>query len=125
VETSISPLIPLAGCAVPLIGVGIAWVLHRSFFWRAQAGRTATPLARFLASACGFDFFYDAILVRPYLRLAAALRHDPVDRIFTGLADIAIFVHRRLRATQTGNLRRYATWMTAGAIATIAMVLFA
>jgi hypothetical protein len=57
--------------------------------------------------------------------LAILLRHDPVDQISVWTAKGAIALHRRLRATQTGNLRRYAGWMMAGAVATIAMVLFA
>jgi NADH-quinone oxidoreductase subunit L len=121
----ISPLIPLTGCLVPLIGIGIAWVLHRRGVWREQAHRTPTPLVRFLGSACGFDVAYRAVLVRPYLRVVAALRHDPVDQLSLWAEQAATALHHSLRATQTGQLRRYAAWMMAGAVATIAMVLFA
>ncbi len=124
-EPMISPLIPLIGCVVPIIGIFVAWVLHRNGFWRAQAKRAPGPVVRFFASACGFDTIYRAIFVRPYVGLAILLRHDPVDQISVWTAKSAIALHRRLRATQTGNLRRYAGWMMAGAVATIAMVLFA
>jgi NADH-quinone oxidoreductase subunit L len=119
------PLIPLISCLVPPLGIAIAWALHRNGFWRAQAQRAPNPLETFLQAAWGFDAAYRATLVRPYLRLAAALRHDPVDEISTFLERAAIALHRRLRATQTGTLRRYAAWMMAGAVATIAAVLFA
>ncbi len=121
----LSPLIPLTGCLVPLIGIGIAWVLHRRGVWRAQASRAQTPLLGFLTSACGFDAAYRALLVRPYLQLVAALRDDPVDQLSLWAEHAAIALHRRLRATQTGHLRRYAAWMMAGVVATIAMVLLA
>jgi NADH-quinone oxidoreductase subunit L len=121
----ISPLIPLTGCLVPLIGIGIAWVLHRRGIWRVAAHRAQTPFERFLTSACGFDAAYQTCLVRPYLRLVAALRHDPVDQLSLWAEQAATALHRRLRATQTGQLRRYAAWMMAGAVATIAMVLLA
>ncbi len=116
-------LIPLAGIAVPLIGVFIAWHLHRTGYWRAQ--RAETPLTQLLRSGCGFDALYRATLVKPFLWLVAVLRHDPVDQLFSGFELAAIAAHRRLRATQTGELRRYATWIMAGAIATIAAVIFA
>jgi NADH-quinone oxidoreductase subunit L len=121
----ISPLIPLTGCLVPLIGIGIAWVLHRRGIWRVAAHRAQTPFERFLTSACGFDAAYQTCLVRPYLRLVAALRHDPVDQLSLWAEQATTALHRRLRATQTGQLRRYAAWMMAGAVATIAMVLLA
>jgi NADH-quinone oxidoreductase subunit L len=121
--SSLPVFVPLAGCAVPLIGVFIAWHLHRTGYWRAQGA--ATPLARLLRSGCGFDALYRATLVVPFLWLVAVLRHDPVDQLFAGLEHAAIAAHRRLRATQTGELRAYARWIAAGAIATIAMLVFA
>jgi len=78
-----------------------------------------------LRSGLGFDALYDALLVKPYLWLVAVLRHDPADLISTALASAATDAHRRLRATQTGKLRRYIAWITAGSIATLAMLLFA
>jgi len=124
-EPLISPLIPLIGCVVPLVGIFIAWVLHRNGFWREQAQRVPGSMVQFIASACEFDAVYRALFVRPYVKLAILLRHDPVDQISVWTAKGAIALHSRLRATQTGNLRRYAGWMMAGAVATIAMVLFA
>jgi NADH-quinone oxidoreductase subunit L len=121
----IPPVIPLVGCLVPLVGIFIAWVLHRNGFWRAQAARGQNPLEQFLKAAWGFDAAYRALLVRPYLQLVAVLRDDPVDQVSVCLERGAIALHRRLRATQTGQLRRYAAWMMAGAVATIAAVLFA
>ncbi len=121
----VPPVIQLAGVVVPLAGIAIAWALHRRGFWRAQAARPPNAPARLLAAAGGFDALYDVALVRPYLALVAALRHDPVDIVSSWLEQGAAGAHRRLRATQTGQLRRYAAWMMAGAVATIAAVLFA
>ena len=122
---AVLPLITLAGCIAPLAGISIAWGLHRSGYWRAQAGKAPGRWAAFLRGGSGFDAFYDVLLVQPYLWLVSALRHDPVDLVSTGLERAAIALHRRLRATQNGKLRRYAAWLMAGSIATIAMVLFA
>jgi NADH-quinone oxidoreductase subunit L len=121
---AISKLVPLMGCLAPLAGIAIAWALYRNGFWQAQAVRPPTALRRLLRSGCGFDALYNALLVRPYLRLVDAWRHDPADLLSTGLARAAIALHRRLRATQSGRLRRYVAWITAGSAATIALVLF-
>jgi NADH-quinone oxidoreductase subunit L len=121
----IPALITLAGCLAPLTGIAIAFGLHRAGFWQAQAQQPPSPLSRLLRSGFGFDSVYDALLVKPYLWLVAVLRHDPADLISTALASAATGAHRRLRATQTGKLRRYIAWITAGSIATLAMLLFA
>jgi len=121
---AITPLVPLAGICVPLAGLGIAWTLYRNGFWHAQAERPATALARFLRAGSGFDAVYDALFTRPFLWTVAVLRQDPVDQSFNLLQRAAIIAHRRLRATQTGQLRRYAGWLMAGSLATILLLVF-
>jgi NADH-quinone oxidoreductase subunit L len=64
-------------------------------------------------------------MVRPYLILVRVLRQDPVDRVFTSIEHLAVAAHRALRATQNGKLRRYAGWLMAGSLATLAMLCFA
>jgi NADH-quinone oxidoreductase subunit L len=120
----ISLLIPLAGMVVPLAGLGLAWTLYRAGFWHAQAARPATALARFLRAGSGFDALYDALFTRPFLLLVRLLRHDPVDQLFGPLERGAITLHRALRRGQTGQLRRYAGWLTAGSVATILILVF-
>jgi hypothetical protein len=53
------------------------------------------------------------------------LRHDPIDLAFVSLETLAIALHRRLRREQNGRLRRYAGWMMAGSLATLALLVFA
>jgi len=124
-RAALPAFIPLAGCIAPFAGIALAWTLHRNGVWQAQAARPPGALRRFLQSGFGFDAAYDTLLVRPYLRLVQAWRHDPVDIPFAALEHVAIGAHRRLRATQIGKIRRYAGWLMAGSLATIAMVLFA
>jgi len=124
-RVAISPLIPLAGCIAPLAGMGLAWVLYRRGVFHAAQARAPGGLRRFLKSAFGFDAVFDVLLVRPYLWLVRVLRGDPVDLVFVGLERLAVAAHERLRATQNGRLRRYAGWLMAGSLATLAMLLFA
>jgi NADH-quinone oxidoreductase subunit L len=117
--------IPAAGCLAPLAGIALAWSLYANGFWQAQAAQKPTRLARLMRTGFGFDVLYNALLVRPYLWTVQTLRDDPIDLAATALERAAIALHRRLRATQTGKLRRYAAWMMAGSIATLAVMLFA
>lgn len=55
---------------LPLAGIGLAFILLR----REQANQRL-PMANFLRSGWGFDAFYHATLVRPYLALARSLLH--------------------------------------------------
>jgi NADH-quinone oxidoreductase subunit L len=105
--------------------VGLAWMLYRRGVFHAAQARAPGALLQFLKSAFGFDAMFDVLLVRPYLWLARVLRGDPVDLVFVGLERLAIAAHERLRATQNGRLRRYAGWLMAGSLATLAMLLFA
>jgi len=77
-----------------------------------------------MRSAFGFDALYDLLLVRPFLACVGALRHDPVDLVAVGLEKLALSLHRRLRGSQNGRLRRYAAWLMAGSVATIAILVF-
>jgi len=121
---AIPPLVPLAGIAAPFAGIAIAYALHANGFWRRQAA--APSLARrIMQSAFGFDAAYRALFVAPFLATVRALRHDPVDAAFVSLETLAIALHRRLRREQNGRLRRYAGWMMAGSLATLALLVFA
>jgi NADH-quinone oxidoreductase subunit L len=120
----VSPAIPLAGICVPLAGSGIAYGLYRSGFWHAQAARPAGALARLLRSGCGFDALYDVLLTQPFFWTVRVLRHDPVDQCFGLLERGAVLLHRGLRRSQGGKLRRYAGWLMAGSVATILLLAF-
>jgi NADH-quinone oxidoreductase subunit L len=121
----VSTMIPLTGIAAPLLGVAIAYTLYRNGTWARAATAEPSRLALFLKSGSGFDTLYDAVIVAPYMGLVQLLRRDPVDQMFMLLRDLAVALHRQLRATQIGQIRRYASWMMAGSVATIAILLFA
>ncbi|WP_291522127.1 hypothetical protein [Acidithiobacillus sp.] len=58
------------------------------------------------------------------MALVRGLRHDPVDLFVTGLSALAIRLHRTLRRSQVGQVRRYAGWLMVGSIATVAILVF-
>ncbi|MDE8350050.1 MAG: proton-conducting transporter membrane subunit, partial [Acidocella sp.] len=121
----VSTMIPLTGIAAPLLGAAIAYALYRNGTWARAATAEPNRLTLFLKSGSGFDTFYDTLIVAPYMALVRLLQHDPVDQMFMLLRSLAVALHRQLRATQIGQIRRYAGWMMAGSVATIAILLFA
>jgi NADH-quinone oxidoreductase subunit L len=124
IEHPTNVLILLAGFAAPCIGVAIAYVLYRRGFWHAQASRPPTALAALMRSGFGMDVVYDALLVRPFHALTRALKDDPVDGFFNGLAGLAVALHSTLRGSQIGQIRRYAGWLMAGSVAMVAILVF-
>jgi NADH-quinone oxidoreductase subunit L len=123
-ERGVSAIVPVAGIAAPFVGIGIAYALYRRGLWHAQAARAPGLLTRITRSAFGFDALYDLLLVQPFLACVRALRHDPVDLFAVALERLALALHRRLRGSQNGRIRRYAAWLMAGSIATIAILVF-
>jgi NADH-quinone oxidoreductase subunit L len=123
--TEVPRAVPLIGMLAPLAGLIIAYALHANGFWRRQHENEPSKTRQWLAAGFGFDAVYRALLVRPFLSLVDALRHDPVDQAFRGLEILAVTLHRQLRRQQNGRLRRYAGWLMAGSLATFLLAVFA
>ncbi|MGC9269563.1 NADH-quinone oxidoreductase subunit L [Acidiphilium sp.] len=113
-----------SGYIAPLLGVAIAYTLYRTGYWQRAATTQPSALRRLMHSGFGFDAVYDVLLVRPFMALVRGLRHDPVDLFVTGLSALAIRLHRTLRRSQVGQVRRYAGWLMVGSIATVAILVF-
>jgi NADH-quinone oxidoreductase subunit L len=78
-------------------------------------------LQRFVLSGWGFDSFYDAVLVRPFLFFSKMSRNDLIDLFFDIVAWLALSISRLLSRTQTGQLRWYAAMIGAGAAVLIVL----
>jgi NADH-quinone oxidoreductase subunit L len=105
-----------------LLGIAVAWHLYGR---GREDQRMGSPgLRRLLENGGGFDTAYGRAVVQPFVAAARINRHDFVDRLYTGVAGSARWLHERLSAAQTGRLRWYAAGMTGGAIvlATIAVL---
>ena len=110
-----------------LSGIFVAYLFFLQRPQRAErlARNTAgSALQRFWFSGWGFDRFYDAVLVRPFLLAARINRDDFIDLFYDGTATVCQFLNHVLRKTQTGRLRWYAAVIVGGAAALVAMVMF-
>jgi NADH-quinone oxidoreductase subunit L len=112
--------------AIPLIGIFIAWLIWYKHVINIEPFTTSgigTLLNRFLFSHWAMDWIYDVLVVRPYKWIAAINKDDAVDFAYNGTASLAQFLHRRISATQTGQLRWYAATMATGLVLVIAILM--
>lgn len=112
-------ILELLAAAASLGGMYVAYLLFlRHPRWLGQLMQAApfSALRTFLHAGWGFDWLYDRLFVRPYLWLARVDQHDVIDSFYAGAAQLCLFFYRGLSATQTGQMRRYATAIAAGAI---------
>ena len=112
--------------AIPIVGIVVGILIFGSRQIKVdtllQTGLAET-LRRFWFGGWGFDTFYDAVLVRPFVLLAGANKNDVVDLAYRGIAALARSSNRLLAKTQTGRLRWYASSMAFGLVLVLLVVL--
>ena len=112
--------------AASLAGIALAWVLFvrrpRPEEHPEEFPGIGHRLHRFWLSGWEFDRLYDAVFVRPFVALARINRDDVVDRLYAGLAALAVLGHRAVRVTQNGRLRWYAAALALGTVIVVAWV---
>ncbi|MCZ6852329.1 MAG: NADH-quinone oxidoreductase subunit L [Gammaproteobacteria bacterium] len=111
---------------IPIIGIIFGFLIFGSKQIKVdgllQTGLAET-LRRFWFGGWGFDTFYDAVLVRPFVQLAAVNKNDIVDLAYRGTAALARSINRLIARTQTGRLRWYASSMAFGLVLVLFVVL--
>jgi NADH-quinone oxidoreductase subunit L len=110
-----------------LTGFLSAWYLYLSnpaVAAAAAANPAGRLLHRFWFADWGMDWLYDQLFVRPIMWLASANKADVIDSIYDGIARLAVLCYRALSVTETGKLRWYAAWITAGSVIIVAAVMF-
>ena len=100
--------------STPIAGVAIGWFIYGRGAIGVPRALDTGRAGRFLLSGWGFDSLYDAIIVKPFLRLATACRNEPVDRIYDAVVVVVRSLHGASARTQTGSLRWYAANMGIG-----------
>jgi NADH-quinone oxidoreductase subunit L len=94
----------------------------------AQLSQALGPLYRFLLNKWYFDELYDAILVRPTLRIAKFAWHygdeQAIDGIPTLLASATSDASAQTVKLQTGSIALYAFIMLAGLLVFLSLFLW-
>ena len=102
---AVAALAALAG-----IAAGLAWARRRP-----AEDRGELAIARLLRAGWGFDRVYDALFVRPLAFVAELVGREPADRLWNAVAGLTRAASRLLAPSQSGELRRYAALIAAGA----------
>ncbi len=122
-EISLPLVISLAGPAVSLVGLGLAWwlwYLRPQTLQRWRRLPLFTAIDRFWLEGWGFDGLYRWSVVQPYLFFTRINRRDGLNAPFDGLVQLNRTVHVLLLPTQNGRVRWYAMGMGLGAAVFIA-----
>ncbi len=127
--------IPLAGLTgiiveidIPLLslmGLFCAYLFYLrrpALIEQTSENRVGSVLHRLFFSGWGFDWFYDRLLVWPFLRIAHLNRNDVFDLISSGIAVLSRLFSMTLVVTQTGKIRWYAAGIAIGAVILIGLV---
>jgi NADH-quinone oxidoreductase subunit L len=111
-----------------VIAVGLAYIVyvrHSPDPARFVHGALAHGLHRVWLAGWGFDWLYDRLLVRPFVWLARINRADFVDALYGVIAAAARAGYAGMSRVQDGRVRRYAGWLAAGSVASIAIAVLA
>ena len=122
-EAGIGP--QLAAIVASLLGLFVAWLLYvkrPSWVGATSANVFVKGIHRFWFAGWGFDWLTARLFVRPYVFLARQNRPDFIDLLYTGLAALAVLLHRVLRFTQNGRVRSYAAALGLGIIVILAVL---
>lgn len=127
-EGAMKGQIELLSGVVAVFGIIIAGGLFLVGQRRFVSWLRETAVGRFFwqwwFAAWGFDWIYRQLFVRPFLGITVLLRRDPADQAIGLLPWLAQRLHHLLSATQTGQLRHYATVMAMGAVVMLLAVFF-
>ncbi len=126
VEASAGTTLPV-GLVAPILsltGVALAYILFVARPALAESvarSLLGARLHRWWFGGWGFDWLYESAVVSPFIKIASAIRGDPVDLVNRGVGELAEMLHRLLSLSQSGKLRWYAAAIAVGAIAVVAI----
>ena len=120
----------LAAIAVAsaLIGLGVAfWLYLRQPKKPEQLAKALQPVYKTLLHKYWVDELYAAMVVRPLVWVSdhvlwKIVDVEAIDGTVNGIAQGATAVGDRVRRTQSGNARSYASWVVVGALIVIAIL---
>jgi NADH-quinone oxidoreductase subunit L len=112
---------------ISLLGIFLAYLFimrMRKFTHDLSNSQAGKEIHRFWYVGWGFDWLYEAVILKPYHWLAQVNAGDWIDRFFMIIAKVNVMLHSALSWTQSGKLRWYALGIGIGAILTLTMAVF-
>ncbi|RJP17413.1 MAG: NADH-quinone oxidoreductase subunit L [Candidatus Abyssobacteria bacterium SURF_5] len=126
-SVSVESITGAVSVAAGILGIFAAWLFFlakREYVNAIISTRAGSLVHRFWFSGWGFDWLYERVFIRPYVRATRRNRNDVIDRFYDGVAAVMENVHGLLSLTQNGNLRWYAMSIVIGAIVFLAVIIF-
>jgi NADH-quinone oxidoreductase subunit L len=122
-------LAEIAPLVASVLGIFIAFLFYvLAPSWPAALSQTLAPLYRFLLNKWYFDELYDAIFVKPALRIAKFAWHfgdeQVIDGIPNGLATLTSDASTQTVKLQTGSIALYAFIMLIGLLGFLSLFLW-
>jgi NADH-quinone oxidoreductase subunit L len=122
-------LAEIAPLVASVLGIFIAFLFYvLAPTWPAALSQTLAPLYRFLLNKWYFDELYDAIFVKPALRIAKFAWHfgdeQVIDGIPNGLATLTSDASTQTVKLQTGSIALYAFIMLIGLLGFLSLFLW-
>ena len=118
-EHHVSTLMHGIMIAVPLLGIGLAYLFYVSKTFSVEklmASALAKNLHVFWFSGWGMDRLYDVVLVKPFLWLARINRNDLLDKLYSLIVELTRAAHGMAARSQTGYLQWYTLSIAAGLV---------
>jgi NADH-quinone oxidoreductase subunit L len=84
---------------------------------------SVNTLYQFWLKGWGFDYVYDLVFVKPYVKIASFNKNDLVDEIYQAIVSVADFLHRIFSWTQSGLMRWYMMGIVIGTILVVTISL--
>ena len=120
----------LAGVAIAAATLGLLtafWLYLRQPGKPAQFAKSLQPVYKTLLNKYYVDELYAATVVRPLVWISdhvlwKIVDVEAIDGTVNGIAQGATAVGDRVRRTQSGNARSYATWVVVGALVVIVIL---
>lgn len=107
-----------------LLGVYIAYLYFIKKPTLAQnTDSQFAALKTFFFKGWQFDWLYDKLWVQPAVKLAQWNKSDFIDKIYTWIAELSLYLNKQVVKTQNGQLRWYVMGVTFGVVVVIAIII--
>ncbi|MEJ8803791.1 NADH-quinone oxidoreductase subunit L [Pontibacter sp. H249] len=124
--STIEWIFQIVAALVALAGIYIAYLFYLKkpeLVQNIERSSFAMALHRFWYSGWGFDALYNTLFVKPYVYLSKLNKHDSIDLVYTGFANVTQWLNSLFTRTQTGMLRTYMLGVLVGAILVVTISL--
>ena len=106
-----------------IIIAGILWIGNRTLVNKISNSIPGGILKTWWFNGWGFDWLYNNIIVKPYLKIALLLKYDPLNKLINLLPKFVYILNKKLIRSINGYLPWYIISMSIGSIILLSIVL--